>query len=102
MTATTLAPTSSRRRTRRRTNAAALVALVLLAVVVLVPVYYLIVTTFKTTDEAALDPMGLPSTFDLSVYVDAFVAMEYPRAFSNTFLITLGSVAGVVLLGSMA
>ena len=46
--------------------------------------------------------MALPSTFDLSVYVDAFVTMEYPRAFPNTFLITVGSVAGVVLLGLMA
>ncbi|GAA4775317.1 carbohydrate ABC transporter permease [Microbacterium gilvum] len=92
----------SLRRTRRRTSIAALVALILLSIVVLIPVYYLLVTTFKTTDEAAANPMGLPTSFDLTVYVDAFVRMEYPRAFLNTFLITAGSVVGVVALGSMA
>ncbi|WP_210505971.1 carbohydrate ABC transporter permease [Naasia sp. SYSU D00057] len=90
------------RRTRRRTSTLALICLIALAILVLIPIYYLIVTTLKSTTEAASNPMGLPSTLDLSVYVDAFNRMEYPRAFLNTFLITLGSVAGVVALGSMA
>ncbi|HZU92587.1 MAG TPA: carbohydrate ABC transporter permease [Microbacterium sp.] len=89
------------RRSRRRTSALAVSALTVLAVLVLIPIYYLIVTTFKTTTEAAANPMGLPSSFDISVYVDAFNEMDYPRAFLNTFLITVGSVAGVVLLASM-
>jgi raffinose/stachyose/melibiose transport system permease protein len=46
--------------------------------------------------------MGLPSSLDFSGYVNAFVKMEYPRAFWNTFLITLGSVLGVISLGTMA
>jgi len=89
------------RRSQRRNSTLALIGLIILAVVVLIPIYYLIVTTFKTTTEAAANPMGLPSSFDLSVYVDAFIKMEYPRAFLNTFLITLGSVVGVVAFGSM-
>jgi raffinose/stachyose/melibiose transport system permease protein len=89
------------RRSRRRTSALAVSALTVLAVLVLIPIYYLIVTTFKTTTEAAANPMGLPSSFDISVYIDAFNEMDYPRAFLNTFLITVGSVAGVVLLASM-
>lgn len=90
------------RRTRRLTSAIALLVLTILAILVLIPIYYLIVTTFKSPAEAAANPMGLPSSFDLSVYVNAFVEMEYPRAFLNTFLITLGSVVGVVVLSSMA
>jgi raffinose/stachyose/melibiose transport system permease protein len=89
-------------RSRRRNTVLALVGLILLSIVMLTPVYYLIVTTFKTTAEAAANPMGLPSSLDFSGYVNAFVKMEYPRAFWNTFLITLGSVLGVISLGTMA
>jgi raffinose/stachyose/melibiose transport system permease protein len=93
---------TSMRRTRRRTNALALVVLIGFSILMLIPIYYLLVTTFKTTAEAAANPMGLPSSFDFSIYVDAFIEMEYPRAFLNTLLITLGSVVGVVAFGSMA
>jgi raffinose/stachyose/melibiose transport system permease protein len=93
---------TSMRRTRRRTNALALVVLIGFSILMLIPIYYLLVTTFKTTAEAAANPMGLPSSFDFSIYVDAFIQMDYPRAFLNTLLITLGSVVGVVIFGSMA
>lgn len=89
-------------RSRRITSVSALIVLTVLAVLVLIPIYYLIVTTFKTPAEAAANPMALPSSFDLTVYANAFIKMEYPRAFLNTFLITIGSVVGVVVLGSMA
>ena len=101
-TGTATVRTPSVRRTRRLTSVFALIALTILAILVLTPIYYLIVTTFKTPTEAAANPMGLPSSFDLGLYVDAFIKMEYPRAFMNTFLISLGSVVGVVALGSMA
>jgi len=101
MTATTAAQPSVSR-SRRRFSFLALTVLIILTVLVLIPVYYLVVTTFKSTAEAAANPMGLPSSFDFSVYVDAFNKMQYPRAFLNTFLITVGSVVGVVVFGSMA
>ncbi|KQP67986.1 sugar ABC transporter permease [Microbacterium sp. Leaf288] len=101
-----MTPTATRltsmRRTRRRTNTLVLIVLIAFSIVMLIPIYYLIVTTFKTTAEAAANPMGLPSSFDLSIYVDAFIRMDYPRAFLNTFIITAGSVIGVVLFASMA
>lgn len=93
---------TSMRRTRRRTSTLALVVLIAFSIMMLIPIYYLIVTTFKTTAEAAANPMGLPSSFDLTVYADAFVRMDYPRAFLNTFIITLGSVIGVIAFASMA
>ncbi len=77
------------------------VLLSLLALVVLIPIYYLVVTTFKSSTEAAVAPMALPSSWDFSGYVDAFQAMQYPQAFKNTFLITFISVAGLILVSSM-
>ncbi|BDZ64428.1 sugar ABC transporter permease [Agromyces mangrovi Wang et al. 2018] len=77
-------------------------ALSILAVLVLLPMYYLLVNTFKTTQQAAESPLGLPTTIDFSRYVNAFVEMDYPRAFLNTAVITVGSVAGTILVASMA
>lgn len=73
----------------------------LLALIVLIPIYYLIVTTFKSSTEAAVAPMALPSSWDFGGYIDAFKAMQYPRAFKNTFIITFVSVAGLILVSSM-
>ena len=66
--------------------------LIALAVVVLIPVYYLIVTTFKSGAEAALNPMGLPSSIDFSGYI---------KAFKNTLIITACSVVGIIFTSSM-
>lgn len=77
------------------------IVLIILALIVLTPIYYLIVTTFKSGTEAALNPMGLPESFDFSGYVQAFKDMQYPRAFKNTFLITVGAVIGIIITSSM-
>ncbi|GAA0798244.1 carbohydrate ABC transporter permease [Faecalicatena orotica] len=75
--------------------------LLILALIVLTPIYYLIVTTFKSGTEAALHPMSLPSSFDFGRYVQAFHDMQYPRAFKNTLLITVGAVVGIIGASSM-
>lgn len=75
--------------------------LVIVALYVLTPVYYLIVTTFKTGTEAAAAPMALPKSWNFTYYVEAFQKMEYPRAFTNTFLITFFAVLGIVICSTM-
>ena len=77
------------------------VCMTILAVMVLVPIYYLIVTTFKTSAEATVAPMALPSSFDLSGYARAFQKMQYPRALMNTVIITVCSVAGIIIVSAM-
>ena len=73
----------------------------ILAILVLVPVYYLIVTTFKSGTEAALHPMALPTSISLGSYKEAFVKMQYPRAFLNTLIIAGVSVGGIIIIASM-
>lgn len=77
------------------------VILTILAILVLFPIYYLIVTTFKSSTEAALAPMALPTSWSLDSYIHAFEKMQYPRAFKNTFIITGCSVTGLILVSSM-
>ncbi len=82
-------------------NTAKYIALGFLSIIVVIPIYYLVVTTFKTSTEAAVAPMALPSHIDFSGYVNAFQKMQYPRAFKNTLIITGCSVVGLIIVSSM-
>lgn len=75
--------------------------LLIITAIVLTPVYYLVVTTFKTGTEAAASPMGLPTSWSLKPYIQAFEKMQYPRAFGNTLFITVLAVAGIVICSTM-
>jgi raffinose/stachyose/melibiose transport system permease protein len=76
--------------------------LLFLTALVVLPLYYLFVTTFKTSAEAAIAPMALPKSWNLERYITVFQKMNYPRAFFNTFVITVFSVTGIVIVTSMA
>lgn len=75
---------------------------VLIGCAMLLPIYYLVVTTFKTPSEASLHPLGLPMNLTLDNYKHALDAMHYPRALKNNLIITLSSVALLVVFASMA
>lgn len=75
--------------------------MIIMLIVVLVPIYYLVVTTFKSSAEATASPMALPKSFDFSGYINAFTKMQYPRAFMNTFMITVGAVVGIIVTSAM-
>lgn len=74
----------------------------IIGAVMLLPIYYLLATTFKTPAEATESPLGLPKSLSLGNYIEAFNAMNYPRAFMNNFLITGIAVVVLVLISSMA
>lgn len=74
----------------------------MIAVVFFCPIYYLIVSTFKSAEEMTRNPFGLPGTFDLSGYIVAWQKMNYPRAFTNTFIIAVLTVVTSILLASFA
>lgn len=86
----------------RRNLIATEVIMILVAAVWFLPIYYLIVTTLKSPQEATLSPLALPSTFQFGNYAKAWISMEFPRAFGNTFFITAVSVIIIVIFGSMA
>lgn len=89
------------RKKRIAATTATYVFLCVVAFIVLLPIYYLLVTTFKTSTEAALAPMALPTHFDFHPYVEAFKKMQYPRAFKNTLIITGCAVTGLIVVSSM-
>lgn len=78
------------------------IVMVAIAIIWFIPIYYLIVTTLKGSQEATLNPLGLPRELRLDNYVNAWINMEFPRAFGNTFFITATAVLLIVIFGSMA
>lgn len=78
------------------------IIMIILAVIWFIPIYYLIVTTLKSPQEATASPLGIPHVFQFKNYVEAWINMEFPRAFGNTLFITACAVFLIVIFGSMA
>lgn len=78
------------------------ILLIVIAAIFLIPIYYLIITTFKTPADAVSSPMGLPINTTFDNYVRAFKAMNYFHVLGNNLLITISSVAGIVMFSAMA
>lgn len=72
-----------------------------LAILFLIPIYYMIVSTFKDAEAVTLHPFALPTSLDLTKYVTAWTKMNYPRAFLNTFIITVLSVLFSTLIAAV-
>ena len=89
-------------RKEKRKLAITEIFMILIAVIWFIPIYYLIVTTLKSSQEATANPLGLPKVLRLDNYVNAWVNMEFPRAFGNTLFITATAVLLIVIFGSMA
>ncbi len=107
MSATTLdrPATTARGGKRWRTAATSLAyaALVLLAVVYIFPFLISIATSFKTTADAAGNPLALiPRTFTTAAYERLFLNSDFPVWFRNSVVVTLAVTAGRVFLDSLA
>lgn len=89
-------------RKAKRRLAVTEIVMIILAIIWFIPIYYLIVTTLKTPQEATLSPLAIPKSFQFQNYADAWINMEFPRAFGNTLFITASAVFLIVIFGSMA
>ena len=78
------------------------IGMIIVAVIWFIPIYYLIVTTLKNPQEATEGPLAFPRVLRMVNYAEAWVKMEYPRAFANTFIITASAVLLIVIFCSMA
>lgn len=78
------------------------IGLVTIGVIAILPIYYLVVTTFKTPEEAALSPLGLPKTLSFENYANALSAMNYGQAIKNNLIITVSAVIILIIFSSMA
>lgn len=75
----------------------------LLLIVVLYPQVWMVLGSFKTQSEFLSNPTwALPESFDLDNYVQAFTRGNVAVNYRNSLLVTLPSVALIVMLGVAA
>lgn len=76
--------------------------LVLLACFVVFPIVLIFINSFKSNGEILTDMLALPQSFGFGNYEEAIEKMNFFLKFANTVLVSVLSVAGIVLFGSMA
>ncbi|WML47154.1 carbohydrate ABC transporter permease [Neobacillus sp. PS3-34] len=75
---------------------------ILLALLWLSPFYLMIVNSFKTKKEMFTDVLRLPAAFNLDNYKEAFTELDFVSTFLNSLLITVVSVAVIIIFSSIA
>jgi raffinose/stachyose/melibiose transport system permease protein len=79
------------------------IILILCTATVLVPLYVTISMAFKTQQQAVDgNAFSLPAPFSLDGFTAAWNLTSFPTAFAISVLVTVGTVAGTILLASFA
>ncbi|MDX3226713.1 carbohydrate ABC transporter permease [Streptomyces sp. ME19-01-6] len=87
---------------RRAAGALRTVLLCLGVLVFVLPFLFTVVTSLRTAADVAGDPLGIPHSFTLKNFSDAFGQIHYGRSALNTLLITGLSCLSITVLGSLA
>jgi raffinose/stachyose/melibiose transport system permease protein len=79
--------------------------MILLALAFIYPTIYVLVNAFKTTKEIQLNPLGLPRSPSLGNFLKVWATtgaggVRFSDALAKTAILTLGSVALIILLSS--
>ena len=74
----------------------------LLLILYMTPFYLMFINSFKTRREIFADTTGLPRVWNFKNYSDAMDRMGITSAFTNSIIITVGSVIVILLFSSMA
>lgn len=67
----------------------------------LFPMYIMLVNSFKGRAQIFTDTMGLPKSLDFSYYINAVEKMKFLKALTNSLLITVISIALIIVFSSM-
>lgn len=82
------------------------VAVWIVTLIGLLPFYLLVATSLKSSQEALTsNPMAPPTSVDFSAFVEVLTSTgrnSIPLSILNSVIITAGSIAGLVLFGSIA
>ncbi len=75
---------------------------VVIALIFLAPFYFLIANALKPIREILIDPSAFPTSFYINNFVEAFRLLNFPKAFMNSFIVTVTANAALIIAGSMA
>ncbi|MGM7719192.1 carbohydrate ABC transporter permease [Metabacillus sp. Hm71] len=75
---------------------------IILALLFLVPFYFVIINSVKGFSEILIDAAALPKEILFSNYAKVWEIISFQDAFLNSLIITVFSIAGIVVISSMA
>ncbi|NHN34111.1 carbohydrate ABC transporter permease [Paenibacillus agricola] len=78
------------------------IMLIVFTIIYFLPFYIVITMAMKTPSELLLSNFGLPKTLNFDNFVKAWEITKYSTVLFNTAFISLLSVAGIILVASMA
>lgn len=78
------------------------VVLTIWSVIVLFPIWTLLINSFKPQKQIFKDPFGLPDTFTLDGYREAWNTGRFDLYFINTIIVTVIALGLILFIGSMA
>lgn len=92
-----------RRRSRARVNWPATLLLLLASLSVLVPLYFTVSMAFKTSEQAVEGAgFSFPWPLNWGSFADAWTLTDFPRSFTISLLVAVGTVVGTLIISSMA
>ncbi len=77
-------------------------SVLLVAMIYLAPFYFIVVNSFKPFGAIVDNAASLPAVLNFNNYVKAWDMISFPLVFLNSVLVTIFSIAGMVLMGAMA
>jgi len=75
---------------------------IMLALIFLVPFYFVLINSVKGFSEILIDAAALPKEILFSNYTKVWDVLSFQDAFLNSLIITVFSIAGIVVISSMA
>ncbi len=72
------------------------------SILVLIPLWIMVINSFKSKLAIYRSPFGLPDQWTLDGYLSVFSRSSFPRYFFNSIAITTISIAGIIILASLA
>lgn len=81
-----------------RFNIANYIVCIIYALVILIPLYYVLISSFKENATIFGSPLGLPTPFNISKYIEALQRGNLVRAMGISFGITVGAEILTILI----
>ena len=78
------------------------IIMIIWSLVAMTPVWILIINTFKNKREIYSNPFGLPQSWTFDNYSYVLRGSDFLTYFKNSFVVVVGSLAMILLLGSLA
>ena len=78
------------------------IIMIIWSFIAMAPVWILIINTLKTKKEIYTNPFGVPKTWTLENYQSIIKGSDFLNYFKNSFVVVVGSLALILILGSLA